>query len=183
MLPLMPNTARWMRPPIIVGILIILLSLIAASKADEAWQITLSLGLFSAIGGNTINHVHVTVFSEWWDRRRTEAMSYIWVGYRLGALAFPLIVQLLLESRGWHSTLKFLIAPIMVLLVPSVFLLRGRFPAASVVSKSIEPPISRLTAIKTGSVPFFLLATMIYIFVTNVPKIFVARYAADLTRP
>lgn len=180
LLSFMPNGARWAKPLVVLGILIITASMFLASFATEAWQITLSLGWLFAFGGNLINHVHLSVFPEWFDQRRTEAMSIIWIGYRLGALGFPLIVQGLLTAHGFQQAIRVLVAPMLVLLLPSIVLLRGRYSAAAVVATPALPPVSKLTALRTPKVLFFLIVTTIYTFVTNVPKLFIAKYAADL---
>ncbi|KEF61393.1 uncharacterized protein A1O9_02959 [Exophiala aquamarina CBS 119918] len=67
-----------------------------------------------------MNSVHVSVFSEWFDKQKEKAMGIIWTGWRLGALTFPLIRQWLLEEHGFAKTLHVLIPPMLTLLTPAV---------------------------------------------------------------
>ena len=156
------------------------LALILASCADTAWQIVLTQGVLFGVGGIMLNYVHVSVFSEWFDKRQGEAMGIIWLGFRVGALAFPLICQWLLDKHGFEKTLRLLIAPMLALLVPSVVFLRGRHPTVVVVTKSTHPSISKIEALRTPSVMFYLLVALLFNFVVNVPKMFITTFGADL---
>ena len=109
-------------------------------------------------------------------------MGMIWLGYRAGGLGFPLICQWLLDKHGFQQTLRVLIAPLLALLLPCVVLFRGRYQAASVVSKPTQPTILKIEAMRTPSVLFYLFVSKITLFgfVTNVPMMFITKFAADL---
>lgn len=169
------------RPLLVVsGILTITLAMFLASCATTAWQIVLTQGVLFGIGGIMLNFVHVSIFSEWFIKRQGEAMGIIWLGYRVGALAFPPICQWLLDQHGHGTTLRVLIAPMLALLVPSVLLLRGRYPAASVVSQTTKQPVSKLTVLQTPDVFFYLVVSLLFDFVVEVPKMFITTYGADI---
>ena len=127
-----------------------------------------------------LNFVHVSIFSEWFEKRQGEAMGIIWLGFRLGALVFPLICQWLLDTHGFEKTLRFLVAPMLALLVPSILLLRGRYPAAEVIIKPAKPPMSKIAALQTQNVMFFLVVSLLFHLVVNVPYMFITTFGTDL---
>ncbi|KAK3176619.1 hypothetical protein OEA41_007942 [Lepraria neglecta] len=87
MFQILPKAARHRRTLVLVGISIMMLSLLLASCAAEAWQIVLTQGILYGIGGIFLNFVHVSIFSEWFDKKKGQAMGLIWLGYRVGGLA------------------------------------------------------------------------------------------------
>ncbi len=176
----LPKAARHRQTLILVGITVMMSSLLLASWATEAWQIVLTQGILYGVGGICLNFVHVSIFSEWFDKKKGQAMGLIWLGYRVGGLAFPLICQWLLEKHGYQKTLRVLIAPILALLLPTVILFRGRFQAATVVSTPSQPTISKIEALRKPSVLFYLVASIMFGLVTNVPMMFVTKFSADL---
>lgn len=177
---ILPKAARYRQTLVLIGITIMLLSLILASYSQEAWQIVLTQGILYGIGGILLNFVHVSIFSEWFDKKRSQAMSIIWLGYRVGGLAFPLICQWLLDQHGYEKTLRVLLAPMLALLLPTVVLFRGRYPASNIVSKPVQPPASKLATLRKPSVAFHLIVALLFAFVTNVPMMFITRFSADI---
>ena len=176
----LPKAAKYRQTLVLIGITIMILSLVLASYANKAWQIVLTQGILYGIGGICLNFVHVSVFSEWFDKKQSQAMSIIWLGYRVGGLAFPLICQWLLDRHGYEKTLRVLLAPMLALLLPTVVLFRGRYPASTVISKPLQPPMSKLAVLKNPKVAFYLIVALLFAFVTNVPMMFIARFAADV---
>lgn len=177
---LFPKSAKYRPMLVIGGIFTMTLALILASCANTALQIVLTQGVLFGVGGIMLNFVHVSIFSEWFEKKKGQAMGMIWLGYRVGALVFPLISQWLLDKHGFQNTLRILIAPMLALLLPSVVLLRGRYPAATVVAKPASPPISRAAALGTPNVMFYLIVALLFDFVVNVPKMFIATFGVDL---
>lgn len=177
---ILPKAARYRQTLVLIGITIMLLSLILASYSQEAWQIVLTQGILYGIGGILLNFVHVSIFSEWFDKKRSQAMSIIWLGYRVGGLAFPLICQWLLDQHGYEKTLRVLLAPMLALLLPTVVLFRGRYPASTIVSKPVRPPASKLATLRKPSVAFHLVVALLFAFVTNVPMMFITKFSAEI---
>lgn len=178
--PLLPTAAKFRRLLVIIGIFIITISLLLASYCEKDWQIVLTQGVSFGIGGILLNFVHVSVFPEWFDKKKGQAMGMVWMGWRVGALAFPLICQWLLHEHGFEQSLRVLIAPMLSLLVPSILLLRGRYRTAAVTSKPMLPSVSKLQALRAPSVLYCLFATVPFFLVVNVPKMFITTFAADL---
>ena len=177
---LLPKSADHRSKLVVIGITIIITSLVLASYATKAWQILLTQGILYGIGGILLNFVHVSIFSEWFDKKKGQAMGMIWLGYRVGGLAFPLICQSLLDKHGYPKTLRVMIAPMLALLLPSVVLFRGRYAAATVISKPAQPAISKIQALRTPRVLYYLIVALLFSFVTNVPMMFITKFGADL---
>ncbi|KAL8828409.1 MAG: hypothetical protein Q9191_002607 [Dirinaria sp. TL-2023a] len=176
----LPKSAKHRQAIVAAGIIIITSAMISASFAHTALQIVATQGILFGLGGILLNFVHVSVFSEWFDQKRGQAMGLIWFGFRFGGLTFPLICQWLLDKHGYQKTLRVLIAPMLALLLPSVVLFRGRYPVSIVQLKPIEQPRSKLAALRTPSLPFYLLIAVLFAAVTNVPMMFITKFAADL---
>ena len=177
---LFPKSTRYRQSMVVSGIFIMMSAVFLASCATTPWQIVTTQGILFGIGGVMLNYVHVSVFPEWFDKKQGQAMGIIWLGFRLGALAFPLICQWLLEQHGFEKTLRVLIAPMLALLLPSTLLLRGRFSAATIEAPPAQPPVSKLTVIRNPTVLYTLLASLLFDLVMNVPRMFITSYAAAI---
>ncbi|KAJ9668398.1 hypothetical protein H2201_001446 [Coniosporium apollinis] len=70
-----------------------------ASFADTVWQIVLSQGVLFGIGGVMLNFVHVSIFSEWFENKKSKAMAIIWLGWGVGSLAFPVVLWGFVKTR------------------------------------------------------------------------------------
>lgn len=176
-----PKSAKYRPMLITTGIFTMTIAMILASHASKAWQIVLAQGVLFGVGGIMLNFVHVSVFPEWFEKKQGQAMGIIWLGYRLGALVFPLICQWLLYQHGFKKTLHVLIAPMLALLTPSIILLRGRYREATIVSQPIQPPVSKLTALRAPNVMFYLFVNILFSLAINVPKMFIVTFGVDLS--
>lgn len=141
---LLPGSAKYRHMLDILGIPTMIVALVLASCANNSWQILCTQGLLFGAGGIMLNYVHVSIFSEWFEKEKERAMTIIWFGYRTGAWVFPSACQWLLEKHGYETTLRVLIAPMLTLLLPSVALLRGRHEPATVVTQPVVPIYRRL---------------------------------------
>lgn len=164
----------------VTGISILVVAMLTASCATSAWQVVLTQGLLFGVGGIMLNFVHVSIFSEWFDKKRSTAMGVIWLGWRVGSLFFPLICRSLLDHHGYESTMQVLVTPMIALLVPAVVAFRGRYPAASVQSNPIQPTISKLQALRAPNVLIVLFVALLFSMVINAPTMFIMGYGADI---
>ena len=177
---ILPKASKHRRNMVILGIFIITLALVLASCSSTAWQKLVTQGILFGIGGILLNFVHVSVFSEWFDRKKGKAMGVIWLGYRAGGLAFPPVCQWLLDKHGYEKTLRVLLAPMLALLMPSILLLRGRYSTSVVVSAPSYSKISKIDALRTPDVLSYLFTSVLYGLVTNVPMMFITKFGTDI---
>ncbi|KAI9668014.1 MAG: hypothetical protein M1821_000834 [Bathelium mastoideum] len=178
--PIFPKAPKYRKAFVIAGILIMMLAMFLASCAEHAWQVFLTQGILYGVGGIMLNFVHVSIFSEWFEKKRGTAMGFIWVGWRVGGLGFPLVCRWLLDMHGYTQTMRVLMVPMLVLLLPAVLLFRGRFPNATVSSSTPQPSVSKFAALRTPGVLFHLFVSLCFYLVTNVPIMFIINYAVDL---
>ena len=175
-----PRSAKYRRSLVVGGIATMTLALFLASCATTASQVVLTQGVMFGVGGIMLNFVHVSIFSEWFIQKKGKAMGIIWLGWRVGSLAFPLICQWLLNTRGYEETLRVLIAPMLALILPSMVTFRGRYPTASVESMAARPRMSKIAALRSPNVMFYLLVALLFSSIANVPTMFITRYGVDL---
>lgn len=176
---ILPKSAKYRQMLVIIGIFTMIVALLLASCASNPWQILCTQGLLFGIGGIMLNFVHVSIFSEWFEKKKKRAMTMIWLGYRTGALVFPSACQWLLEKHGYETTLRVLIAPMLTLLVPSVVLLRGRYEPATVITQPVRV-LSKITVLRNPDILFYLLTAFLFFSVVNVPRTFIAMFGADI---
>ena len=126
--------------------------LFVASFAAEPWQFILAWTLGAAsIGGGLYYNVTMPALGRLFPDRRATALSGLTL---LGAFASPIFYPLtaaLIESMGWRSTLRVLVALLVVIVLPAVFLVRAsgggsprvRAPGGSFVTALRAPPVYR----------------------------------------
>ncbi|MCJ1270393.1 hypothetical protein MMC22_010290 [Lobaria immixta] len=177
---ILPKSAKYRQLMVIIGIFTMIVALLLASSANNPWQILCTQGLLFGFGGILLNFVHISIFSEWFEKKKKWAMTIIWLGYRTGALAFTPASQWLLEKHGYEKTLRVLIPPMLTLLIPSVALLRGRHEPASVVTEPIRPNLSKLAVLRNPDILFYLLVAFLFFSIVNVPRTFMAIFGNDI---
>jgi MFS family permease len=180
MFPLLPKAPKYRRLLVIVGILTITVAMFLASCARTAWLVVLTQGILFGVGGILMNFVHVSIFAEWFEKKKDKAMGTIWLGWRVGSLGFPVVCLWLLDKHGYEKTLRVLIAPMLALLIPAIMLFRGRFAESTVVSESAKPRISKAAVLRSPNVLFYLFVSLLFYLIENVPVMFILTFGVDL---
>ena len=88
--------------------------------------------------------------------------------------------QWLLDTHGYETTIRVLVAPMLALLLPSIFLLRGRYPTAAIKTSPARPPVSKIEALRTPRVAFYLTVSTVWNLVVYVPLTFITKFGADI---
>lgn len=127
-----------------------------------------------------LNFVHVSIFAEWFEAKKSTAMGIIWLGWRFGGLSLPLICQWLLDNQGYSQTMMWLLPAAITLLAPCIITFRGRYPLSSAIVRPVRPKGSTLSALLNPHILFYLIVTVLFSLIANIPTIFLSRYAADL---
>ena len=99
--------ARW--PLAVAGILVGTV-LLLMSNITAGWQIVaifLLMGLIGLQGGGGNLYTVVTI-SNWFVRRRSDAMSRVFLGTSLGILIFAPLTAFLIEHIGWRNAMVIL---------------------------------------------------------------------------
>ncbi|MEJ2740305.1 MAG: MFS transporter [Dehalococcoidia bacterium] len=110
--------ARW--PMVIAGVLICG-AMLLMSRITEGWQIVaifILIGLLGLQGGGG-NLYTVVTLSNWFVRKRSQAMSRVFLGTSIGILIFAPLTAYLIENTGWRSAtvLLGLVGGVVVILV------------------------------------------------------------------
>ncbi len=176
----LPRSSKYRRWLVMGGISIIVMSILLTSQATTPWQIVLSQGLLFSVGGIMLNFVHVSIFAEWFDAKKSTAMGIIWLGWRVGGLSLPLMCQWLLDNKGYDQTMMWLLPATITLLLPCIWTFRGRYPLSDADVRPIKPRGSPLQALRNPHILFYLIVTVLFSLIANIPTIFLSRYAADL---
>jgi MFS family permease len=113
------------------GVVLISLGFGLASIATQAWHLVLAQGLLYGLGSSLLYFPILSVVPEYFDRHRGSAMGFVLSGAGVGAVAFSLAVQSLIDKLGVRWTLRVLCfcnllisSPIAVTASPSRFLTR-----------------------------------------------------------
>ena len=93
------------RVPLVVTGVVASLVLIAFSRITNGWQLIL---LFALIGGIGIQGAGASLYisvpiSNWFRRRRGQAMAIAFLGIPAGIFVFPILTQFLIARWGWQT--------------------------------------------------------------------------------
>ena len=110
--------ARW--PMAIAGILVCG-AMLMMSNIHEGWQVVaifLMMGVIGLQGGGGNLYTVVTI-SNWFVRKRSQAMSRVFLGTSIGILIFAPLTAYLIENIGWRNAIIVLglVGGVVVLLI------------------------------------------------------------------
>lgn len=88
------------------GLIVLLLGLVLASFANNVWQLILTQGAMYAIGGSLLYLPAISYLDEWFVHRKGLAFGIMWAGTGSSGLVCPLVLQWLLSSYGFRTTLR-----------------------------------------------------------------------------
>ncbi|PVI04983.1 MFS general substrate transporter [Periconia macrospinosa] len=100
--------AGYFRPTIIAGIVLHLIGLFTMSLAKNYWQLLLTQGLCTGIGGGTFFVPIVGLVSTYFAKRRGFALGLVTTGNSVGGLIYPIVVRQLLGKVGFGWTVRVL---------------------------------------------------------------------------
>ncbi|KDQ20063.1 hypothetical protein BOTBODRAFT_385802 [Botryobasidium botryosum FD-172 SS1] len=103
-------------------------SLIIASFATKVAHLIITQGILFGLGGAALYAAVLTLFSEWFVRRRSLAGSIMFGGSGLGGAIFPILLNALLERMSWRWTLRIWAFGIAVPGCIAVWFAKGRMP-------------------------------------------------------
>ena len=116
---------------VLSGLVLLVLGLLAASRAQALWQIQLvyatlfpvSLTLMSTLPAQTL-------ITRWFFDKRGVAIGLSATGTNLGGIVFPLLVAAGLTAFGWRETMVWLALSAVLLVGPLTWWVLRREPAA-----------------------------------------------------
>jgi MFS family permease len=120
-----PRFRRWATP---AGLVILCLALGLGSLSTSVPHLILTQGIFYAIGGGLAWTPILFNIEEWWVRRRGFAFGATMAGLGLSGAVLPVILEWLLHSYGFRTTLRVCALSFVVLNFPIVFFFKPRLP-------------------------------------------------------
>jgi MFS family permease len=100
--------AGYFRPTIIVGIFIQLVGIFTMSFAKTYWQLLLTQGICTGVGGGIFFIPIMGLVSTYFAKRRGLAIGLVTTGNSIGGVVYPLVVRQLLGKVGFGWTVRVL---------------------------------------------------------------------------
>ena len=97
---------RIRRPASFVGLVATVLSLIAASFAQNTATLLATQGVMYALGGLALYFPAMYVIDEWFVARKGLAFGVVWTGTGLAGAILPFLLEWLLSSYGFRTALR-----------------------------------------------------------------------------
>jgi MFS family permease len=120
-----PKFRKWATP---VGLVIVCLALGLGSFSTSVPHLILTQGIIYALGGGLAWTPILFYIEEWWVRRRGFAYGVAMAGLGLSGAILPVILEWLLHSYGFRTTLRVCALTFVVLNFPIVFFFKPRLP-------------------------------------------------------
>lgn len=125
---LYPWLGRWCPT---VGLVIMCISLLVASVCDTVPQLIATQGVLYAIGSSIGYCPCLLYMDEWFIRKKGIAYGIMWAGTGLSGSVFPFILEWLLASYGYRTTLRVCGVCFVVLTMPVVYFIKPRLPQSA----------------------------------------------------
>lgn len=132
-----PRLRIWAAP---TGLTIMCLSLGLGSLATNITHLIVSQGIMYAIGGGLAWTPILFYIEEWWVLRRGFAYGATMAGLGLSGAIMPIVLQWLLETYGFRTTLRVCALSFVALNFPVLLFFKPRLPLAqsSIQSRSFD---------------------------------------------
>ncbi|PQE17528.1 Major facilitator superfamily transporter protein [Rutstroemia sp. NJR-2017a BBW] len=162
--PFVKRFPRYQRPMIWLGWVLCIGSLVAGSFADTVSSLIATQGVIYGVGYLIIFYPIISMMNEWWVARRGFAWGIMVGSSGASGVAYPFIIETLLQRYGYKMTLRALAVATAVLTGPLLPLFKGRLPAShsSALARTdwsfLKKPLFWLYAISTTaqSLGFYL---------------------------
>ncbi|KAF2876431.1 major facilitator superfamily domain-containing protein [Massariosphaeria phaeospora] len=120
--------AGYFRPTIIIGISINLVGMFTMSLAQNYWQLLLTHGVCTGLGGGIYFIPSMGVAATYFDKRRGLALGLVTTGNSVGGIVYPLVIRQLLDRVGFGWTVRVLGFINVVCLAVVVAFMKPRLP-------------------------------------------------------
>ena len=169
-LRLFPRQGRWMT---LVGLFVMCLSLGLSSLSTTVPHLIATQGILYALGGSVAYCPCILYIDEWFARRKGLAYGIMWSATGFGGVLIPLLLEHLLNTYGFRTTLRIWAGLLFAMSAPLTFFIKPRLPVAST-THSRRPSLGFLL-----SRPFWLhqLANIVEASGFFLPNVYLPSYA------
>ncbi|ORY78994.1 major facilitator superfamily domain-containing protein [Protomyces lactucae-debilis] len=115
-----------MRPVMLVGAILQVGALLAASFSTKIWHLYLSQGVMYGLGAGALYIVAVSVPGQWFHKRKATAYGILYTSSGLGGVLWPIILTQLFGKVGFGWTMRITMFITLVQVVIGCLLLRER---------------------------------------------------------
>ncbi|XDG04365.1 hypothetical protein ABKA04_003980 [Annulohypoxylon sp. FPYF3050] len=119
---------RWARYTSILGLLTMCLSLAMSSFSTTIPHLIVTQGILYAVGGTVAYSPCILYLDEWFVQRKGLAYGIMWSGTGLAGVVLPLLLEWLLHSFGFRTTLRLWACLVFVLATPLAWFIKPRLP-------------------------------------------------------
>jgi MFS family permease len=120
-----PKFRKWATP---TGLVIVCLALGLGSLSTSVTHLIITQGILYALGGGLAWTPCLFYIEEWWVRRRGFAFGATMAGLGMSGAILPVILEWLLHSYGFRTTLRVCAFSFVVLNLPILFFFKPRLP-------------------------------------------------------
>ncbi|KAI2620347.1 MFS general substrate transporter [Hypomontagnella submonticulosa] len=119
---------RWARWTSLFGLFTMCLSLAMSSFSTTVPHLIATQGIIYAIGGGIAYCPCILYMDEWFVQRKGLAYGIMWSGTGLAGVVLPLLLEALLHSFGFRTTLRIWSGILFALTMPLAFFIKPRLP-------------------------------------------------------
>ncbi|KAI4861419.1 MFS general substrate transporter [Hypoxylon rubiginosum] len=120
--------SRWARWTSFIGLFIMCLSLAMSSFSTNVSHLIATQGALYALGGSIAYCPCILYMDEWFVQRKGLAYGIMWSGTGLAGVVLPLLLEFLLHTCGFRTTLRLWSGLLFVLTVPLACFIKPRLP-------------------------------------------------------
>ncbi|KAF7891267.1 uncharacterized protein EAF02_001592 [Botrytis sinoallii] len=162
----------------ILGLVIVVIALVAASFATEVWHLITTQGFLYAIGGSLLYSPTIFYLDQWFVKRKGLALGVMWSGVGTSGLIFPFLLSYLVDRCGFRGTLRIWAAILFLLCCPLIYYIKPRIPTKF----SSQPPSKpSYTFLRSPIFWFLQIANILSSLGFFAPSIYLSSYSASLS--
>ncbi|KAE9576833.1 MFS transporter asaE [Colletotrichum fructicola] len=175
LLRLFPHQSR--HAPI-VGLFIMCIALAMSSFSQTVPHLIVTQGIFYAVGGSIAYLPCILYMDQWFVRRKGFAYGVMWSGTGLGGVIIPLLLEYLLGTVGFRTTLRIWSGVLFGLTAPLAFFIKPRLPVSQMSLSPIHAaPFKNLKFMLSRPFVLHQLANIVEALGFFLPGIYLPMYA------
>ena len=113
-----------------VGLIIMCIGTGVSSLSQNVAHLILTQGVLYAIGGSIAYCPTILFVNEWFIKRRGLAFGVMWAGTGVAGVILPLVLQHLLSTYGFRTTLRIWSITLFVFTLPLLYFVKPRLPTS-----------------------------------------------------
>ncbi|KAI1435196.1 major facilitator superfamily transporter [Xylaria sp. CBS 124048] len=121
----------WTRWSPILGLFIMAVALALSSFATTTTHLIIFHGILYGLGGGIAYCPCIVYLDEWFIKRKGLAYGIMWSGTGLAGVVLPVLLESLLKSLGFRSTMRIWAGLMFALTAPLAYFIRPRLPLSA----------------------------------------------------